>query len=599
MFTEIKKYDGQRKKEVIQCSIKLVEVYKKFQRKYNDNSDNWPLAPIQASVEIVEFLLKDYPDVHFKKRFINSVKNGWSVGFAQERIENNDLFKKPQSIVNQVDQYLTIINKFIHEIEHGKVFPKISSITLSYVFSVFCVNKKPNKQGIMQFRIISNGSKRSKFKSALNDGISDAKAYVTLSQFIDYVRFFEFCNFMGMDDLTKSFRQQHTCFSDLALVGYSILGLPLHDGRQPMGIRSSSANMQQLAETLVWIVKNKLLDFEQIQWQNLFDCLLAYIDDYVSAHATFNGCKKIQDTLHVAARLLNLEFNFDKTVTPTTVGDAHGYLWNLRLKLVGLTEKRFKTLLDFINYFLKYHYCTAKAAFSISGHIMGYSFIVPEAKACVHSLIRLIWNKLNLRKGSKINPLTILFINKTIKSHLKIWKVLMLKNRFCSFQRILRPPSIKMTIATDACDIGYGLYCAELKAYAAVHFNKKYFKGIHINVKEMYAPIVAIYTFLPFITGKDIRFLIDNTAVVFSVAHKWSKSNFLMILIFELCILAVKYKFRVFVDWIATLDNVHADALSRFEWQRFNTLLSAEFNDDVSLFKNVKIVEPKRLLYFS
>ena len=593
--TAIWDYQGPEVDRVISISLRFVDTYFKLKKKYKDNPKSWPIPPLKKSYKIAKQLLEDFPDPIFKEKFLHAVKNGWTIGFEGSF---KDLHRKPNSFVTNINQYVQVMEKFVNELETGKVFPKPSSILMRYVFSVFCVDKKPNKDGIMQYRVISNGSKSSKFSASLNSGIPDKNAYVSLSQFMDYVHFFRFCNFMSLDDLTKSFRQQHTCFRDLSLACYSFLGLPLVDGRQPMGIRSSTANMQQLANTLVWIVKNKLLTVDKRFWTILFHCLLAYVDDYVCAHATYDGCLTLQKCLHHCADLLGLEFNKAKSVPPSTIGECHGYLWNLPLKLVGLSEKRHTKLLNLLTAFLRYNWCTARAAFSLTGQIMGYSFIVPEAKSCVHSLVQLIYTKLDKKCGSKIPPTAILHIHSRIKFHLKLWYKLLLKNRFCSFTRILQQPSFVYTIATDACNVGFGIFVNDTHRYAAVRFNAAQIP-LHINIKEAYAAIVAVYTFVPFFTGRDVKFLIDNTSVVQSFAHKWSTSIDLMAMVFELSLLATKFRFRFFVDWIASKDNCFADALSRFDWKKLQQLSMSFFDSPfhVSCI-NTKIIEPKYLTYF-
>ena len=594
-LTEVNKYDGPKKDQVIAVSLKFIETYRFYKTKYKDNPKCWPTPPLRKSLKIITKLLEDYPDVEFKQKFLSAVKNGWTIGFEGNPKHLN---KSPHSFVTNVEQYLQIMNKFIHELDSGKVFPKPSSIIMRYVFSVFCVDKKPDNFGNMQYRIISNGSKRTKYAHALNDGIPDKNAYVSLSQFLDYVLLFSNCNFMSLDDLTKSFRQQHTCYNDLSLACYSFLGLPLIDGRQPMGVRSSTKNMQDLANTIVWIVRNKLLTEDKRFWCILFKCLIGYVDDYACAHSTLEGCRILQHCLHYCAKLLNLEFNLSKSIPPCTYGECHGFIWNLPLQLVGLSEKRYTKLLTLIDMFLHYNWCTARAAFSLCGQLMSYSYIVPEAKSCVHSIIRLIYERLNKRKGSKIPPTSILYINARIKFHIRIWRTLLRQNRFCSFARILKQPSFIFTIATDACDFGFGIFVEKLQRYAAVRFNSNQY-DLHINIKEAYAAITAVHTFVPFFTGRDVKFLIDNTSVVQSFAHKWSSSMLLMAMIFELCVLATKFRFRFYVDWIASKDNCFADALSRFDWNRFKQLTCTFFECDFQThFYNTKIIEPNNLLYF-
>jgi len=88
----------------------------------------------------------------------------------------------------------------------------------------------------------------------------------------------------------------------------------------------------------------------------------------------------------------------------------------------------------------------------------------------------------------------------------------------------------------------------------------------------MYAALCGVYSLLPHLPGKSIKLLVDNTAVVGSLSHRWSQNLYMMAMIFELCFLATKFRFRFFVDWIASEDNHFADALSRFQMKRLRAL---------------------------
>ena len=147
---------------------------------------------------------------------------------------------------------------------------------MKYIFSIFTVPKKPKADGSFDYRIIANGSVDGKFTHSLNSGISDEDAYVSLSQTKHYCALFENCEYMCCEDLTKSFRQQHLHQDDIALNGYRLLGLEVVDGRAPMGVRSSPANMQELAMMIVWVAINVVLTEDERAWTALFILMIVY-----------------------------------------------------------------------------------------------------------------------------------------------------------------------------------------------------------------------------------------------------------------------------------------------------------------------------------
>ena len=86
--------------------------------------------------------------------------------------------------------------------------------------------------------------------------------------------------------------------------------------------------------------------------------------------------------------------------------------------------------------------------------------------------------------------------------------------------------------------------------------------------------------------------MIDNRAVVDSFARKWCKHEKLMAYVFEICILAIKYKFEFYVDWISSKNNFIADALSRFDMKTLllaQKLGYAKFENRLCLNKNFEL----------
>ena len=595
VYLDIRSYNGPRKDEVIQASSEFVLTWLHFKKKYKQGTHTWPPAPLQKTYEVFEKYLVDYPDQHFKQQFLQKVKHGWRTGFVGSR---KNLTKRSKNFVDTVDQYLTVVNKFTSELRNGIVFPLHDSITLEYVFSIFTVPKKPEPDGHIPHRLIANGSVESKYSYSVNSGIPDENAYVELSQLKHYCALFENSRYMCSEDLTKSFRQQHMHFDDIPLNGYRLLGLEMVDGRGPMGVRSSPSNMQELANMIVWVAINVVLTKDERAWTALFLLMLVYIDDYNCSHSTKSGCARLCAALHSVVSSLGLSFNPDKSLHLVQYGDTHGYFWDLPLQRFRLSDKRYNKLIKFLRYSQLYDYITIRAAFSLSGALMSYSNIIPEAKSCVYSLIYKIYSIFDSRKKQcRLQLNKILFIHPIIKHHLKMWLIFILNFKWCSIARILYKPSNVIVVASDACDYGFGFVSHDLNIIAMVQFSGVH-RFLHINHKELYAALVFVYSATHLITGKHVKFLIDNTSVVCAISHRWSKSFMLMIMIFELCFLATKYKFSFYVDWIATKDNFFADTLSRLNYNAF-VECCALFNIDINTFKQLTVNESFHFKFFN
>jgi hypothetical protein len=117
-------------------------------------------------------------------------------------------------------------------------------------------------------------------------------------------------------------------------------------------------------------------------------------------------------------------------------------------------------------------------------------------------------------------------------------------------------------IYTDASNSGFGaVYGTEWFAliYAGhLHFLQDY----SINFRELHAAVKAMATWGPILTGKAVIFHIDNQAVCGILNKLYSPVAELMDLVRTWCLLVEKYSIQCAVVYIATQDNVLADALS-------------------------------------
>ena len=112
--------------------------------------------------------------------------------------------------------------------------------------------------------------------------------------------------------------------------------------------------------------------------------------------------------------------------------------------------------------------------------------------------------------------------------------------------------------------------------YAAIN-DKRWFAGrwpegcqnLSIAVKELLPIVLAAHMWGREWSRKRIAFKCDNMAVVFSLKQGSCKDRHLAFLLRELAILAIHNSFTFNALHIPGYRNVHADALSRFNFQGF------------------------------
>ena len=85
--------------------------------------------------------------------------------------------------------------------------------------------------------------------------------------------------------------------------------------------------------------------------------------------------------------------------------------------------------------------------------------------------------------------------------------------------------------------------------------------------------MVAAYLWGPQWVSQLVEFLCDNESVVAVLKSGTSRDNSLMVLLRYLTMLAIRHSFSFTASSVPGRDNPVADALSRFQFQRFRRLV--------------------------
>ena len=93
--------------------------------------------------------------------------------------------------------------------------------------------------------------------------------------------------------------------------------------------------------------------------------------------------------------------------------------------------------------------------------------------------------------------------------------------------------------------------------------------GISIAWQELYAIVIAAWTWASQLAGKRIRFRTDNQAIVHAWAEARSRDPKIMQLIRVLYLLSALHSFAVRLSHIPGVANIIADSLSRQQFARF------------------------------
>ena len=100
-----------------------------------------------------------------------------------------------------------------------------------------------------------------------------------------------------------------------------------------------------------------------------------------------------------------------------------------------------------------------------------------------------------------------------------------------------------------------------------------------IEYAELFALLVAIYVWSPFLRNQRVIIFCDNQAVVAMVNNITSKCKNCMVLIRKLVLWSLQFNFRVFMKYIKLADNEVADSLSQLDFDCFSYLAQEKHLD--------------------
>ena len=126
-----------------------------------------------------------------------------------------------------------------------------------------------------------------------------------------------------------------------------------------------------------------------------------------------------------------------------------------------------------------------------------------------------------------------------------------------------------MELFTDASDKGFGCYFQGEWCQGTFPLHSFGDKQMSINWHELYMVTMALVLWGPQLAGKRLLIHCDNASVVHIMAKASSCSKTMMVLVHTFMLLAMQHNIHIKVQHIAGLNNKVADALSRFDMDRF------------------------------
>ena len=323
----------------------------------------------------------------------------------------------------------------------------------------------------------------------------------------------------------------------------------------PFGMRSSPKKFCEFADALRYMMEiNGVSDVDN------------YVDDFFTCGAPgTNQCEDNLNNMLDTCSGAKFAVGPSKVVRPTPVLEFLGIVIDSINMILCISEPRLQDVLSQLKAWSCRKTCTKRQLLSIIGKLTFVSKVVRSGRTFVRRMIELSKKASALHYKIKLN----VEFQKDVQwwlQYLPTW------NGVSVFYDEDWTTSADMCLYTDASGIGYGCY------FVGHWFCEQFDdvkKARDILWKELYALLKAAATWGKYWASKRILFYCDNQAVVSILRSGTSKRPDIMCLVRALFFVAAENNFECSATYISTHDNGVADALSRFQSNRFRELAPA------------------------
>ncbi len=488
-----------------------------------------------------------YPDRDRANKVIQGLIHGFDLGFRGEFTEtsppNNASSKRHKDLLT------TSVNK---EVERGHTAgPFDEPPFVRNHISPLGADLKPDGSA----RLIMDLSQPQ--GSSINEFISKEEfptEYVHFDVATALVRKMGKGCLLSKVDIKHAFRLLPVRPQDWPLLVYFWEGKYYVDLKLPFGARSSPSIFTDFADLLCWIFSN-----------NFGLVIIHYADDYLlfTGDCLFLAEENLDRLLEIFS-YLDVPVATDKLVGPTTSIVYLGIEIDTINFVLSIPEGKVSDVIASLPNWLDRRTCKKVELLSLIGKLNFFAIVVRAGRLFVRRLIDLS------KSVSRLHHYVTL--NSEAKKDIQWWCTFLPTWNRCSFI-----PDPKIIVSTD---IQLFTDAAKTIGFGAVFGNSwiqsswsNGFANENIDFQEMFAIVAAVLTWGHQWTGKRVVVITDNKPITQIWSKGSSPSPNVMALVRKLFMFAASMDFSISFKHIFGHYNPIADALSRFQGERFRTLL--------------------------
>ena len=508
-----------------------------------------PLVSSPIDIYRLELELTDHPDRNFVFNLLSTLKEGARIGYSGPRSA-----RISPNLISATQHPDVVSANLQKEVILGRVAGSYPAPPLAN-FQCHPVGVIPKKHS-SDWRTIYHLSYSQ--GNSINDHIAKdpySLSYVRVDDAIHILQSLGKGAFMAKTDLKSAFRLIPIHPDDWNLLGILWKSQYYVDMYLPFGLRSAPLIFNQLSDGLEWILKNSY-GLQRV---------IHILDDFFIAERSRLACLTSFSTLLRVFMSLRAPVVASKTIGPSQEIEFMGIVLDSIRMEARLPQDKLSRTYALLNSFKKRRSVRLVELQSLIGTLQFACKVVVPGRTFLQRAI-------NLTKGvpSRFHHIR---LNEEFFRDLDMWTVFLSKwNGRSLFLESSATPTPDLELYTDAAgSVGFGGYFQGkwFQGHWPPHMLLNRERGISIDWQELFPIVVACAIWHPLFKGKRLQFWCDNESVVAIINSGHSKAPLIMELVRKLVLLSMEHNFLVRARHVPGVSNEIADALSRFQMQRF------------------------------
>ena len=499
--------------------------------------------------------LQNHPDPNFVKYLIDGLNYGFHTGIhplPEKTLECKNLL----SATSQPE----ITSKLIQsEVDKGFLIGPLDSMP----FEIYRVNpigiaegKYSKKKRLIVDLSAPHNDENNKCLNELIDKEDFSLNYVTIDHAIKTIKQSGTGSWLCKTDISDAFKLLpiHPTLWPFHAIKWN--GKFYYYVRLVFGSRASPKIFDTLSQAICWIAKHVYK----------IDNILHLLDDFLTIDHPESLADRTMSLLTLMFKKLKIPIAPHKTVGPTKCLEYLGIMLDTSAMEARLPLEKVTRICNILVTFQHRSSCTKRELLSLLGHLNFACRVIRPGRSFVSYLITLSTTVKELHHYVKLN--------KNVRLDLQMWHQFLSKWNGVSF--FLDDDVIQaadMHLYTDATD----------KAYGGIYRNK-WFQGkfptellqgdetISMALLELYPIVVACVLWGKDWSRRRVLFNCDNMATVEIINKGRSKVNIIMKLMRKLTWCSAINNFTIHAKHVPGCFNSTADAISRFQMNKFRKL---------------------------